>query len=97
MKTKKRNSISLPASLLARGTYADRNYFSQRNKIWDRYHVKIPRVPNDTDTSTKWAETIAIPPTLKSFTGKHNLEVTTLHSLFYLPYIDYERSLSNPR
>ena len=74
MKSRKRNSASVGSSL-AGGTYADRNYFSQRNKLWDRYHVKVSRLPTETDTSTKWMETLTIPATLKSFVGKHNIEV----------------------
>ena len=56
-------------------TYAERNYWSQRHKNWKKFHVKMPRLPQQKDVDERWIEKY-IPGSLRSFKGDHNNEVT---------------------
>lgn len=60
------------------GTYAEKVYFSQRHKQWQRYEVKKPRLPKESEPNEKWLETKFQPRTLGAFVGKHNSEVSFL-------------------
>jgi len=71
MLKKKRGSID--ESLISGLLYAERCYFSQKNKQWSRFHIKKPRLPipaDDLTAGTRWADTKFRPVTLKAFVGK---------------------------
>jgi hypothetical protein len=59
-------------------TYAEHNYFSERNPIWRRYVTKAPRLPTETDRVTKWTNTIFQPLLLNTFFGTQNKKVRGL-------------------
>jgi hypothetical protein len=56
-------------------TYAEHNYFSERNPMWRRFRTKAPRLPTDADRETQWTRTLFQPPLLSMFFGTHNKKV----------------------
>lgn len=56
-------------------TYAEFNYFSERNPIWRRYITKAPRMPTDQDRTTMWTNTLFQPLLLNTFFGTQNRRV----------------------
>lgn len=74
-------------------TYAEYNYFSERNFLWRRYRTKSPRMPTEKDRLTKWTNTLFQPALLNTFFGTENKKVNSSDSMMSpLSYIERCRS-----
>lgn len=55
--------------------YAEREIWSCRFALWDRYHVEKPRQPNEQDRNTRWINwSINAPKSFNGYVGNHNAE-----------------------
>lgn len=73
-KGKKRIIVNINVRLL----YSENNIWSQRYRLWKRYEVHKPRLPNDLYRNTRLIENSEnIPKAFSLFVGKHNTGIFT--------------------
>lgn len=56
--------------------YAEKNFWSQRYKLWDKYFVHKPRLPKPDEASHRWVDAPSSKPaSIPQMIGTHNAEI----------------------